>query len=195
MKKNSRSNKWGFLIYKESVPENYLEILENIHVPFILSPWHDRDINKETGEILKAHKHGAFFFDSLKSYAQVSELLKRLNAPEHVEILHSARGYYDYLVHAENPDKEQYDIDDIEVGCGFDLERFLIDCFPNDSLIDLFDNIENNNITEFIDLARHVRHNNISSMSLLANKTYFFSKLLDSKRHKKLNDKEPPLSE
>ena len=51
--KNIRSNKWTFLLYQESAPENYLEILEEMHVPFVLSPWHDKDVNKETGELIK----------------------------------------------------------------------------------------------------------------------------------------------
>ena len=63
LKKEKRSTKWAFLIYEESVPENYLEILESIHVPFVLSPWHNIDINSSTGEIKKSHKHGALFLN------------------------------------------------------------------------------------------------------------------------------------
>ena len=58
MSKEQRSNKWAFLFYKESAPEDYLEILEGLHIPFILSPWHDKDVNRKTGELKKAHKHG-----------------------------------------------------------------------------------------------------------------------------------------
>ena len=103
-----------FLFYKESAPDNYLEILEEIHVPFVLSPWHDKDINKKSGEFKKAHKHGAFYFDSLKSYSQVSELIKeKLNGPAHVKPVMSPKGMYDYFIHAENPDKTPYDIESI----------------------------------------------------------------------------------
>lgn len=42
-----RSNKWAFLLYKESAPENYLDILEEMQVPYILSPWHDQDVDKK----------------------------------------------------------------------------------------------------------------------------------------------------
>lgn len=59
--KKERSNKWAFIFYKESAPTNYLQVLEELHVPFILSPWHNQDINNETGELKKSHKHGAFF--------------------------------------------------------------------------------------------------------------------------------------
>ena len=44
MTKDKRSNKWTFLFYKESCPTDYLEVLEELHIPFILSPWHDKDI-------------------------------------------------------------------------------------------------------------------------------------------------------
>lgn len=53
MAKEKRSNKWAFLLYQESAPENYLDILEEMHIPFVLSPWHDKDVNKETGEFKK----------------------------------------------------------------------------------------------------------------------------------------------
>ncbi len=106
MKKEKRSNKWAFLIYQESIPENYLERLEELHIPFILSPWHDKDVNSTTGEFKKSHKHGALFFESLKSYTQVSDLVsEKLNAPSHVEVVMSPKGMFDYFTHAENPDK------------------------------------------------------------------------------------------
>lgn len=38
MTKERRSNKWAFLLYQESAPDNYLEVLESMHVPFVLSP-------------------------------------------------------------------------------------------------------------------------------------------------------------
>ncbi|GAB2021114.1 hypothetical protein RyT2_01870 [Pseudolactococcus yaeyamensis] len=89
------------MLYKESTPKNYLEALEDIHVPFILSPWHDKDVNKNTGEFKKAHKHGALFFETLKSYSQVSTLLTdKLHAPAHVEIVTSPKEMFDYFIHA-----------------------------------------------------------------------------------------------
>ncbi len=55
MAKKKRSNKWAFLIYQDSVPDNYLDILEELHIPFILSPWHNRDVNKKKQEGAKKH--------------------------------------------------------------------------------------------------------------------------------------------
>ena len=76
---------------------------------------------------------GGFYFDYLKSYSQVSEMVKGvLNGPAHVEVIMSPKGMYDYFTHADNPDKTPYDINDIESGAGFDLENFLIDQDPED---------------------------------------------------------------
>ena len=160
MAKEQRSNKWTFLIYEESAPENYLDVLEDIHVPFVLSPWHDKDVNKETGEVKKSHKHGAFYFSSLKSYSQISELIKdKLNGPAHVEPVMSPKGMYDYFVHADNPDKTPYDINDIESGCGFELDKFLVQQNSDDFTTKVIDTIEENDITEFGELVWYARDN------------------------------------
>ncbi|MGC5927573.1 replication protein [Enterococcus faecalis] len=182
--KDKRSNKWAFLIYEESTPSNYLEILEEIHVPFILSPWHNVDINRETGEFKKSHKHGALFFDSLKSYTQVSELLtEKLNSPAHVEIVMSPKGMYDYFTHAENPEKTPYNVEDIECGAGFELGKFLMEQNSDEFLNEVIDIIEDNDFTEFEDLVRYARNNHSLLLSLIIDKTYFFSKFLDSRRY------------
>lgn len=184
MSKEKRSNKWAFLFYKESAPDNYLDILEEIHIPFVLSPWHDKDVDKKTGEFKKAHKHGAFYFDSLKSYSQVSELIKnKLNGPTHVEIVMSPKGMYDYFTHAENPEKTLYNVDDIESGCGFELDKFLIDNHSDEFLTLVINLIEEHNFTEFNSLVRYARLEDIRILNLIMNKTYFFAKYLDSRRH------------
>ena len=183
MTKDKRSNKWTFLFYKESCPTDYLEVLEELHIPFILSPWHDKDINRQTGELKKAHKHGAFFFDSLKSYKQVSELIKnKLNGPAHVEVVQSPKGLFDYFTHAENKNKTQYDVNDIEVGCGFNLDKFLVEMNSDEFMHEVVDIIEQNDFTEFEELVWYARANHTPLLGLIIERTYFFAKYLDSRR-------------
>lgn len=184
VKKEKRSNKWAFLLYQDSCPENYLDILEELHIPFILSPWHDKDIVKSTGEFKKAHKHGALFFESLKSYSQVSELLvEKLNTPTHIEIVMSSKGMYDYFIHAQNPEKTPYNIDDIEYGAGFELEKFLLEQNSDNLVGKIIDVIEEQDFVEFKCLVKYMRENNNTLLNLIASKTYFFAKYLDSRRH------------
>lgn len=184
MTKDKRSNKWAFLIYEESTPSNYQDILEQMHIPYILSPWHNQDIDQSTGLIKKSHKHGALFFDSLKSYSQVSELLQQhLNTPSHIEIIMSPKGMFDYFIHASNSDKTPYDINDIESGCGFDLNQFLLDQGQSEVFNNIIDMIEDQDFIEFQDLVMYARQHHPSYLNLIIQRTYFFAKYLDSRRH------------
>lgn len=172
------------MLYEESAPKNYINVLESLHIPFMLSPWHDKDIDLETGELLKPHKHGVFFFDSLKSYEQVSEIVSTiLNGPAKVEPVHSPKGMYDYFIHASNPDKASYNLEDIEYGAGFEIENFLMINQADGILKQIIDIIEENDITEFQKLVKYSRDNNLVYLQYIATKTFFFSKYLDSRRH------------
>ena len=184
MTNDKRSNKWAFLIYEESTPSNYRDILEQMHIPYILSPWHNQDIERSTGEIKKSHKHGALFFDSLKSYSQISELLQQhLNTPSHIEIIMSPKGMFDYFIHASNPDKTPYDVNDIESGCGFDLNKFLLNQGQSEVFSNIIDMIEDQDFIEFQDLVMYARQHHLSYLDLIIQRTYFFAKYLDSRRH------------
>ena len=184
MTKEQRSTKWTFIFYKESAPVDYLNVLEELHIPFILSPWHDKDINRQTGEFKKSHKHGAFFFDSLKSYSQVSNIISdKLNGPAHVEVVMSPTGLFDYFTHAENPDKTRYNVEDIEVGCGFNLEKFSMEMNKSDFIREVVDIIEENDFIEFEELVWYARANNTNLLELIIERTYFFARYLDSRRY------------
>ena len=182
-KKEQRSNKWAFLFYKESAPEDYLNVLEELHVPFVLSPWHDQDVNRSTGEFKKAHKHGAFFFDSLKSYSQVSDLISdKLNGPAHVEIVMSPKGMYDYFTHAENPEKTPYNVKDIESGAGFELDKFLAENSPN-FLQEVYEIMRDSELKEFADFTDLIAREHSDLLPFVFDRSYFFKIYLDSKRY------------
>ena len=181
--KDKRASKWAFLIFKSSLPEDYQRILNKIHVPYMLSPWHDKDIDPDTNETVKSHKHGVLYFESLKSYPQVVDILRPLKGPEHIEIVHSTVGTYDYFIHANSPSKQQYKIEDIEYGCGFNLSRFLESQDPTGQINEVLSIIDTRNIVEFDELVKAVREENANLLELLVSKTFFFSKYIDSKRY------------
>lgn len=196
MQKIKRSNKWAFLMYEESAPEDYISVLNAMQVPYILSPWHNKDVNSKTGELKKSHKHGALFFETLKSYSQVSDLIsEKLNGPSHVEAVMSPKGMFDYFTHAENPEKTPYDVKDIEKGGGFDLDKFLIEVDSDTFMNEVIDLIEDNNFTEFEELVYYARDYNYALLNLIIEHTFFFSKYLDSRRYnpkrKAKNEDEP----
>ena len=45
---DQRSTTWTFLVYPDSAPNDWIDILKGLHVPFILSPLHDKDIKDKT---------------------------------------------------------------------------------------------------------------------------------------------------
>lgn len=152
-------------------------------MPFVLSPWHDKDVNRSTGEFKKSHKHGAFFFDSLKSYSQVSDLISdKLNAPARVEVVMSPKGMYDYFTHAENPEKTPYNVEDIESGAGFELDKFLAENNP-DLLLQVYEIMRDSGLKEFADFTDLIAHEHPHLLFYVFDKSYFFKIYLDSKRY------------
>ncbi len=83
---------------------------------------------------------------------------------------------YDYFTHAENPEKTLYNIDDIEAGAGFNLDKFLAEQSSDEFLNEVIDLIDSNDITEFEELIYFARANNYLLLSLIIDKTYFFAK-------------------
>ena len=52
---SQRSCYYATIIYEESVVSNWQEVLENLHVPCLISPWHSKDLD-ENGKIKKNHR-------------------------------------------------------------------------------------------------------------------------------------------
>lgn len=90
---------------------------------------------------------------------------------------------YHYLTHAENPEKAQYDINDIESGCGFNLEEFIVENNSDEFLAQVIDIIDTMNFVEFGSLVNYARTNDPHLLKFIVQKTYFFAKLLDSRRY------------
>ncbi|MEL1068170.1 Rep family protein, partial [Campylobacter coli] len=68
-KRDTRTRNWTFFVYPESAPENWRDVLNEMHIPWIESPLHDKDVDSN-GELEKAHWHILILFASKKSYEQ-----------------------------------------------------------------------------------------------------------------------------
>ena len=121
-----RSTTWTFLVYPESAPSNWVDILKGLHVPFIVSPLHDKDIkNKDTGELKKPHYHCIIRFKSKKSFTQVqNDVCNKVNGPIPQPVADIAM-MIRYLVHLDDPDKYQYNREDIRAYGNIDVKEYL----------------------------------------------------------------------
>ena len=111
------------MVYPESAPENWIELLQQCGVVGAISPLHDKDLNA-TGEPKKAHWHVIVTYEGPTAQSVVERLTERLNAPKPIP-LEQVRGYYRYLTHKDNPEKAQYDEKDIQTLNGFNIRDFV----------------------------------------------------------------------
>lgn len=119
---NNRARTWTFIVYPESVPNNWRELLDNYHIPWVESPLHDKDINPD-GTVKKPHWHVILMFDGKKSYEQIKEITDSLNAPIPQKTANT-KGLVRYLIHMDNPEKYQYKQEEIVCHGGAEVEQY-----------------------------------------------------------------------
>lgn len=149
---DDRSRSWCFVMYPESAPENWQEIIADYGAAFAVSPLHDKDVNSD-GEPKKPHYHVTLAHQNKKSFAQVSELTAKLNATIPQKVANMV-GNIRYMIHKDNPEKAQYEKSDIITGCGFDIENFLSRTKTESRTImrEIYAFIRESDINEFCDL-------------------------------------------
>ena len=116
--RDTRGRNFATMVYPESAPENWREILAGYYVPAFISPLHDKDVNP-TGEPKKPHHHVMLMFEGKKSDEQVREIFKTIGGVG-LEKVDSMRGMARYLCHLDNPEKAQYNPSDVVSLCGSD---------------------------------------------------------------------------
>lgn len=104
-KQKTRSLHFATILYPESCNPDFRNFINQLHICAWLSPLHAPD--PEEGNF-KEHYHLLLSFDSLKSRDQVKEILEPLNSVG-VELINSRIGYARYLIHLDNPEKQQFD--------------------------------------------------------------------------------------
>ena len=192
IKKDERTRHWTFVLYPESAPENWKSILDDLHVEWICSPLHDKDINAN-GEPKKPHFHVILSFDgNKKSFDQVVKIIEPFNCPGYAEPVLAMSAMIRYLVHRDNPDKAQYDTKDITLGGGVDLFKYF-----QPSSIERYNYIKEmcmfvteNDILEFQDLLDYAMLNRFDDWFrlLIDNCTLVMTRYIASRRRKYVAD-------
>lgn len=158
MSTQKRTRNWAFIVYPDSAPENWREILSDELVPCLISPLHNADLNV-TGEEKKPHWHVILIFKGVKQQSQVEEITQKLNAtiPQKVNDL---RSYARYLCHLDNPEKAQYSIGDVQVLGGIDYFELIASAGDEDEIIDeILDWVNEQGCYSFKRLSDYARKN------------------------------------
>lgn len=119
----TRTRNYATVVYPESAPIDWLEHLEQTFTPCLISPLHDEDINP-SGEPKKEHYHVLLLFDTVKTKEQAKEVIAEIGGVG-CEPVNSVRGYARYLCHLDNPEKAQYQIEDVKQFCGVDYREII----------------------------------------------------------------------
>lgn len=187
---DNRARTWTFVLYEESAPENWRDMLDEQHIQWVESPWHDKDMNAN-GEPKKKHKHILLMFSGKKSYEQIKEITDSLTQPI-PQRCHDARALVRYMAHLDNPEKAQYNVNDIIPHGGVDVSEMLR---PSSSeryslIRDMIDYIRSKGVTEFQDLMDYAAEEHFSDWFplLCDNSAYIIGQYIKSQRHRALSN-------
>lgn len=191
MSKNIKKRNWAFILYPESAPFNWRDMLQETGCQFAISPLHDKDINADNTE-KKPHYHIIVCYDGPTSYNVICRITEMVNAtiPQPLEQI---RGYYRYFTHLDNPEKYQYNQEDISTINGFDINNYIEMTYTEVSqiIISLQHLIRDNNITEYSDLLDMLLDNDLREMwDVARNHTFLLDKYITSRRHKTISEAE-----
>lgn len=184
MAKVVKKRYWAFCLYEESAPADWRDRLQQTGLPVAISPEHDRDLDP-TGQPKKKHRHVILCYSGPTTYTAVKALTDSLNQPI-PQPLESVKGYYRYLTHKDNPEKAQYNEEDIETLNGFEIGAFVE--LTKLEIIALKQKVQSlireKDFTEYGDLMDYLQDENMTTeYDIASSHTIFFGQYIRSRRH------------
>lgn len=176
-----KNRNWVAVVYPESAPEDWVEQIRALHLPFAISPLHDKDIDI-TGEPKKAHYHIIVCFDGPTTYKNANRVLQGITNGPIVKPCRSVRGAYRYFIHLDNPEKFQYPETDILTYNSFEIA--LTDSDEDFIKKAIFSIILVNRIYEYAELMLILEYEFGAEYSKVARRNHsFISSVVNSIRH------------
>lgn len=172
---------FAFLVYPESAPDDWVEQLRKTHADYAISPLHTPD-----DEDSKPHYHVIYKHSNTCTLEVAQRCIPEgIPANNHVELLHQPRNYQRYLIHLDDPEKQQFSPKEITVLNGFPLD--LSRDFSHAELIQFRERclviIRENSIIEYSDLINYLMDSDSDLLDYAANHTIFFNTYISSLRN------------
>lgn len=194
---NEKGRAWTIIVYPgddDTLPDNWLAILQETFVEFAVSPLHDRDVN-EDGELKKPHHHILLLYPNTTTYRNVKSLTDKLNSPFPQKVLNT-RAMVQYMVHQNSgKDKFKYNKADIKAYNGLDIEPFFEPSKTERMTIvkDISEYVIQNEVTLFSDLVEYILYRCPEGDEwfdvVVNSNTLYINKLIDSVWRKRENSK------
>ena len=179
--KRAKSRVWSFLVYTDSAPENWVDKLRATGLQIAISPLHDKDITAK-GLPKKAHWHGLAVWPSPTTFNNANNVIRAITNGPFVKRTCSLSGSYQYFCHRNNPEKYQYNPEDIQEYNDFTLT------LPKKEIArmksEICEMIITNNITEYFSLQLFVEACcSWEYVDVVQANAYYFNSILNSLRN------------
>lgn len=202
-----RAKNYALVVYPDDLPDRakntWMRSLSSLGYKMAVSPLHDKDTNPD-GEIKKAHWHVLLQGDKVWiNFKTLKELVltefdgRGVAVPQSVS---NVVGFMRYLVHLDNPEKFQYDKNDIQLFNGATVESAFA-LSKDDELAIRCDIIryvqENDDVLEYhqvVDTALQMSNDGDNAwIKALDNRSRMVESYIRSKRHAKFDAKKAEL--
>lgn len=175
-----RKRAWTFVVYEDSAPANWKDVLADQKVPMFVSPYHDRDVDPN-GEPKKPHWHVVVMYTSLhpeKAAQEISDMCSGVKVQAVKDVIGMAR----YLCHLDNPEKAQYAVNDVVCFGGADyLEKVSKAADTDAALSEMMDWCIDNECYSFFHLSNYARANRADWFRVISSsRTVFLTAWLKS---------------
>lgn len=183
---NKKHRNWSFILYSDSAPDDWRQVLIKQGIPTACSPWHDSDKDKE-GNLLKPHKHVILAFSGPTTFNNVKSLITDPLHGTRPEPVASIRGYYQYFTHELETNKAIYSAANIECFNAFNIERFGAGDKVSSAVLvsELCELAVNSGVTNFFDLFQMAKNLGTEYVDSLSKKAYFFRCILNDINQKR----------
>lgn len=202
-----RAKNYALVVYPDDLPDRakntWMGAFSSLGYKMAVSPLHDKDTNPD-GEIKKAHWHVLLQGDKVWiNFKTLKELVltefdgRGVAVPQSVS---NVVGFMRYLVHLDNPEKFQYDKNDIQLFNGATVESAFA-LSKDDELAIRCDIIryvqENDDVLEYhqvVDTALQMSNDGDNAwIKALDNRSRMVESYIRSKRHAKFDAKKAEL--
>ena len=165
-----KKRNWAFVVYPESLPEGWLDLLRETGLQCAISPLHDKD-KEPTGELKKAHYHVVYVSKNPVTADSVRVKIKRCLGDKSVSMVQvvstSMENMYLYLTHESKDaiakNKHRYSKADIKLLNNFDIDRYVtLDVEDKDDMLnDVCDLIDDHNLANMRELRRFIKEHGV----------------------------------
>ena len=155
-----RARAWTAIVYPDSVPEGWVDILREQIIECLVSPLHDKDV-LPTGEPKKPHYHVVLSFKNPTTYAKACEVFEVIGAvvpPEKECRVKDFRQMARYLCHMDQPDKHRYPIQDVISIGSIDYQTLCMSVADEDEMLDeIFEAMDTYYLDSYPKVIRYTR--------------------------------------